>query len=142
MTASEVAAAIPRGRWRRLSAGEGTKGPRRYDWVLKPLVAPIDPSWGRWLLVRRSLSTPTELAYDVVFGLVDTPLAEMVRVAGSRWAIEDSFETAKGQVGLDQYEVRRWPGWYRHMTLARLAHAYLTVTRAHAAATAQEKGGP
>jgi SRSO17 transposase len=141
VTASEVAAAIPRGYWRRLSAGEGAKGPRLYDWALKPLVAPIDPGWGRWLLVRRRLSKLTELAYYVVFGRVDTPLAEIVRVAGSRWAIEESFETAKGEVGLDQYEVRRWTGWYRHMTLALLAHAYLSVTRTHAAATAQEKGG-
>ena len=141
VTAAQVAAKIPPGHWQRLSAGEGAKGPRLYDWTLKPLVGPVDPGWGRWLLVRRSLSQPTELAYYVVFGPVGTPLTAMVRVAGSRWAIEESFETAKGEVGLDQYEVRRWTGWYRHITLALLAHAYLTVTRAHAAAAAQEKGG-
>ena len=67
-----------------------------------------------------------------------TPLAALVRVAGTRWAIEESFESAKGEVGLDHYEVRRWPGWYRHITLALLAHAYLTVTRA----AAVEKGDP
>jgi SRSO17 transposase len=65
----------------------------------------------------------------------------MVRVAGSRWAIEESVETAKGEVGLDHYEVRRWTSWYRHITLALLAHAYLTVTRARAAAAARAKGG-
>jgi len=101
----------------------------------------VDPGWGRWLLVRRSLSEPTELAYDLVFGPVGTPLAEMVRVAGSRWAIAESLETAKGEVGLDHDEVRRWIGWYRHITLALLAHAYLTVTRAHAGATVGEKRG-
>jgi SRSO17 transposase len=75
----------------------------------------------------------------MVFGPVGTSLAEMVRAAGSRWAIEESFETAKGEVGLDHYEVRRLTRWYRHMTLALLAHAYLTATRAHAAA--RGKGG-
>ena len=77
----------------------------------------------------------------MVCGPVGTPLAEIVRAAGSRWAIEESFETTKGEVGLDQYEVRSWTGWYRHITLALLAHAFLTVTRARAVAPAPEKGG-
>ncbi len=142
LTAAQVAARM-RGRdWQRLSAGDGAKGPRIDDGALQPLVGPVDPAWGCWLLVRRSLSEPTELAYYVVFGPVGPPVTEMVRVAGSRWAIEESCETAKGEVGLDQYEVRRWTGWYRHITLALLAHAYLTVTRAAATAPAQEKGGP
>jgi SRSO17 transposase len=140
-TAAAVAAAIPAGHWQCLSAGAGTKGPRLYDWALTPLVGPVDPDRGRWLLVRRSLSKPTELAYYVVFAPVGTPLAEMVRVAGTRWAIEESFETAKGEVGLDHYEGRSWIGWHRHITLALLAHAYLTVTRASTAAEAREKGG-
>lgn len=141
VTAAQVAAMIRRGDWQRLSAGEGAKGPRLYDWALQPLVGPIDSGWGRWLLVRRRLGKPTELAYYVVFAPVLTPLAEMVRVAGSRWAIEEGLETAKGEVGLDHYEVRRWTGWYRHITLALLAHAYLTVTRAHAAAAVRAKRG-
>ncbi len=140
-TAAEVATAIPPRHWQRLSAGQGAKGPRLYDWALQPLVGPVGPGWGRWLLVRRSLSAPTELAYYVVFGPVDTCLAEMVRVAGTRWAIEESLETAKGEVGLDHYEVRRWTGWYRHTTLALFAHAYLTVIRAYAAAETRAKGG-
>src|SRR5262245_3343224 len=140
-TVAEVTAALPQRAWQQLSAGEGVKGPRLYDWAVKPLVAPVDPRWGRWLLVRRSLSTPTERAYYLVCGPVTTPLAEMVRVAGSRWAIEECLAIAKGEVGLDHYEVRRWTGWYRHITLALLAQAYLTVTRAQAAAKAQEKGG-
>jgi SRSO17 transposase len=141
VTVAALAARAARGDWQRLSAEDGAKGPRIYDWALKPLVGPVDPDWGLWLLVRRSLSEPTELAYDVVFGPVGTPLAEMVRVAGTRWAIEASFETAKGEVGLDHYEVRSWTGWYQHMTLVLLAHAFLTVTRAGAAAPAPEKGG-
>jgi SRSO17 transposase len=83
----------------------------------------------QWLLVRRSRSTPTELAYYCAFGPAETRLTELVRVAGTRWAIEESFEDAKGTVGLDQYEVRKWTAWYRHVTLALLAHAYLEVTR-------------
>jgi SRSO17 transposase len=142
LTVAEVAAATPHGHWHRVRAGEGAKGPRLYDGALKPMVGPVDPGWGRWLLVRRRLSEPAELAYDVVVGPLGTPVAEMVRVAGSRWAIEESLETAKGEVGLDQYEVRRWTGWYRHLTLALLAHAYLTITRAHAAAAVGEKGEP
>ncbi|MBI3326438.1 MAG: IS701 family transposase [Nitrospinae bacterium] len=141
-TAATVAATLVRREWQRLSAGDGAKGPRLYDWALTLLVGPVDPAWGRWLLVRRSLSDPTDLAYYVVWGPVGTPLAEMVRAAGTRWAIEESFETTKGEVGLDHDEVRSWTGWYRHITLALLAHAFLTVTRAHAAALAPAKGGP
>jgi SRSO17 transposase len=136
VAAKTLAAAIPEGEWERLSAGEGAKGPRVYDWARVPIRALPEPGWDYWLLVRRSVADPTELAYYVCFGPADTPLAELVRVAGSRWAIEESFESAKGEVGLDHYEVRRWPGWYRHITLALLAHAYLTVTRA----AAVEKG--
>ena len=141
-TSMQVAARMRRCDWQQLSAGEGAQGPRLYDWAVIPLAGPVDLSWGRWLLVRRRLSEPTELAYYVVYGPVTTPVAEMVRVAGSRWAVEESLQTAKGEVGLDQYEVRRWLGWYRHITLALLAHAYLTVTRVQAIAAAQEKGGP
>lgn len=141
-TAAAVAAALGCRAWQQLSAGDGAKGPRLYDWALTPLVAPVDPRWGRWLLVRRSLSDPKDLAYYLVWGPVSTSLAEMVRAAGTRWAIEESFETTKGEVGLDHYEVRSWTGWYRHITLALLAHAFLTVTRAHAVAPPPEKGGP
>src|SRR5205085_8643053 len=91
----------------------------------------------RWLLVRRNLDKPEEMAYYVVFAPRQTKLEEMVRVAGARWAIEESFQSAKGEVGLDHYEVRSWAGWYRHITLAMLAHAYLTVTRARAVAQAE-----
>ena len=78
---------------------------------------------------RVSVREPEELAYYVCYGPTGTTLEELVRVAGTRWAIEECFEEAKGQVGLDQYEVRRWDDWYRHITLAMLAHAYLAVVR-------------
>ena len=86
--------------------------------------------WRRWLLVRRSLSDPTELTAYVVFAPHETTLATVVHVAGSRWTIEQCFEEAKGEVGLDQYEIRSWTGWYRHITLAMWAYALLTVLRA------------
>lgn len=133
----EVAAGIAPGDWQRLSAGDGAKGPRVYDWAVLPLARLPEPGWGHWLLVRRSLADPTDLAYYVVFGPADTTLAEMVRVAGSRWAIEESFEMAKGEAGLDQYEVRRWNSWYRHITLSLLAHAFLVATRAAAQAISE-----
>ena len=85
----------------------------------------------RWLLVRRS-RRDGELAFDACYGPAATPLVGLVRVAGARWAVEESFQQAKGEVGLDHDEVRRWPGWYRHITLALLAHAFLAVTRTQA----------
>jgi len=125
-----ILAALPEESWTRLSAGNGTKGPRWYDWRWLPLAEPPEPGWRRWLLVRRSVSTPMELQAYVVFALQATTLEAVVRVAGSRWTIESSFEAAKGEVGLDHYEVRTWTGWYRHITLAMWALALLTIMRA------------
>jgi SRSO17 transposase len=125
-----ILAALPEDGWTRLSAGEGAKGPRWYDWRWLPLADPVDPAWRRWLLVRRRVSPPTELRGYVVFAPQDTTLAEVVRVAGTRWGIEQLFEAAKGEVGLDHYEVRSWTGWYRHITLAMWALALLAVLRA------------
>ncbi len=132
-----VAARLAPPEWERLSAGNGAKGPRLYDWALIPLREPAPAGWERFLLVRRSLSDPTELAYYRGYGPTGTPRAEAVRVAGTRWAVEETIETSKGEVGLDQYEVRHWTPWYRYITLAMLAHAYLCVVRA----SAVEKGG-
>jgi SRSO17 transposase len=129
-----VLAALPEEGWSRLSAGDGAKGPRWYDWRWLPLAEPLEPGWCRWLLVRRSMSAPKELQAYVVFAPQDTTLAEVVRVAGMRWTIESGFEAAKGEVGLDHYEVRSWTGWYRHITLAMWALALLTVLRAGAIA--------
>lgn len=132
--AAQLAAQAPLEEWVCLSAGEGAKGPRFYDWLRVPIRPLKAPGKGYWLLVRRSIVKPDEVAYYVCFGSAETTLEELVRVAGSRWAIEEGFEAAKGQVGLDQYEVRRWVGWYRHITLALLAHAFLAVTQHQAAA--------
>ncbi len=140
VAADEVAAGLGPDAWQYLSAGDGAKGPRVYDWVRVALVCPDPPGWAHWLLVRRSRTDRTELAYYVCAGPTDTALATLVRVAGARWAVEECLEAAKGEVGLDQYEVRRWLPWYRHVTLALLAHAYLAVLRAHAEARDQ-KGG-
>ena len=118
--------------WVRRSAGDGAKGPRVYDWARVEIRPLKEPGKGYWLLVRRSIAEPGELAYYVCFGPVDTTLEELVRVAGSRWTIEECFKEAKGEVGLDQYEVRKWDGWYRHITLAMLAHACLAVVRRQA----------
>ena len=129
-----ILAALPTEGWTRLSAGEGAKGPRWYDWRWLPLAEPLEPNWRRWLLVRRSVSDSQDLQAYVVFAPQETPLAEVVRVAGTRWTIEQLFEAAKGDVGLDHYEVRSWTGWFRHITLAMWALALLTVLRAGAIA--------
>lgn len=140
----DLLAELPTEGWTRLSAGDGAKGPRLYDWLLMPLMDPLVDGWKRWLLVRRSLSDPTDLTAYACCAPQDTPLSTLVQVAGHRWEIEAAFEEAKGEVGLDHYEVRSWTGWYRHITLACLAHALLTVVRAKAQDTALEaqKGGP
>lgn len=131
-----LSAAVPEAAWQRLSAGAGAKGPRLYDWVRVP-IRPLSEPGRYWLLVRRSLADG-ELAHYLCFCPSEASLADLVDVAGRRWAIEESFQTAKGEVGLDQYQVRRYDAWYRHITLACLAHAFLTATRA---ATSGEKGG-
>jgi SRSO17 transposase len=126
---STLLKALPADGWQRLSAGEGEKGPRWYDWYRLPLVPPLQAGYERWFLVRRSLHNAEDMQAYVVFAPVGTSLEELVRVAGRRWTIEVAFEAAKGEVGLDQYEVRSWTGWYRHVTLALFAQALLTVVR-------------
>jgi SRSO17 transposase len=123
------AAGVPPGCWHRLSAGEGAKGPRLYGWAFLPYRGGAPAGWAKGLLVRRKLDEPDELAFYLTLAPEGTTLADLVRVAGSRWTIEACFEAAKGEVGLDEYEVRSWTGWYRHVTLAMLAHAYLAVVR-------------
>jgi SRSO17 transposase len=128
-TVEQLVAELPAAAWTRLSAGEGSQGPRWYDWACLALPYTAAAGSAHWLLARRSVSDPTKLAYYRVYGPMDTPVTEMVRVAGRRWTIEEGFEQAKGEVGLDQYEVRRYDAWYRYVTLALLAHATLEVTR-------------
>lgn len=114
--------------WQRLSAGDGAKGPRLYDWACLPYRGAA-PGFQCALLVRRSLADPDETTFYLTHAPTGTPLGDLVRIAGRRWTIESCFEQAKGEVGLDQYEVRSYPGWHRHVTLAMLAHAYLAVLR-------------
>jgi SRSO17 transposase len=114
--------------WQRLSAGEGSQGPRWYDWGWLALPYRWLPEgWQQWLLARRSISQPDEIAFYFVFAPATVTLDEVVRAAGTRWQVEEGFELAKQEVGLDEYEVRQWQGWYRHMTLSMFALAFLTV---------------
>ncbi|MFJ4469578.1 IS701 family transposase [Streptomyces sp. NPDC089424] len=132
----------PEDAWERHSCGAGAKGPRVYDWAAARLPAIDDfdgdaPTHDRWVLARRSLARPDEIAYYLAYAPAGTGITELVRIAGTRWAIEEAFQAAKNECGLDQYEVRRYPGWYRHITLAMLAHAFLA---AMAAAAGTERG--
>jgi SRSO17 transposase len=125
---------VPADDWQRLSAGDGAKGPRLYDWAYLPYRSDTAPGWKKGLLIRRKIAKPDELTFYLTLAPEATALAELVRVAGTRWTVEACFEAAKGEVGLDEYEVRSWTGWHRHITLAMLAHAYLAVLRQTAAA--------
>jgi len=122
-----LAALLPQEAWGVLSAGEGSKGPRLYEWAWLQLSEVTPSGRARWVLIRRSLSDSSKRAYYRASGPAQTTLAELVRVAGSRWKVEEGYEQAKGEVGLDQYEVRTWRAWYRYVTLALLAHAALVV---------------
>ncbi len=136
-----IVAALPNAGWETLSAGMGSKGQRWYDWQRVELSDPPQIGWKRWLLVRRSISDPSEVTAYVAFALAGTTLAQQVRVAGMRWTVEESIQTAKGEVGLDHYEVRSWTGWYRHMTLAMWAQAFLSVIRTKTGAEVAPKKG-
>jgi SRSO17 transposase len=136
---ADWAAEFAPGAWQRLSAGEGAKGPRLYDWAYRAFEGAA-AGWRQGLLVRRSLSNAEELAFYLTYAPETSRLEDLVRVAGLRWSIEVCFEAAKGEVGLDQYEVRRWSGWHRHITLALLAHAYLVVIRSQAGGEKRPSG--
>jgi SRSO17 transposase len=127
VAAERLAARVPPERWLRISAGYGAKGRRWYAWSRLPLSPAGAPEgWGRWLLLRRSL-TNGELAYYACAGPTGLPLVALVRIAGSRWRVEEAFQAGKGLCGLDQHQVRRWRSWYRWVTLAMLAYAFLVV---------------
>ena len=136
-----ILAELPSEGWERRSAGVGSKGPRTYDWRRVELNDPAQPGFKRWLLFRRSISDPSEVTAYIAFALAGTSLAEQVRAAGMRWTVEESIQTGKGEVGLDHYEVRSWTGWYRHMTLAMWAGAFLSVIRRETGAEEAPKKG-
>ena len=124
---ADVAAVLEPDEWQRPSCGDGAQGDRLYDWAYVPLrPAPAD-GWVHALAIRRSISDPDELAYYLVYAPTDTPLTAIVLALGARWTIEEVFKLAKQRVGLDEYEVRSWTGWHRHMTLALLALAALVL---------------
>ncbi|HEV2121462.1 MAG TPA: IS701 family transposase [Chloroflexota bacterium] len=138
----DIVARVAPEAWVQLSAGDGAKGPRVYEWAWGVIrESAFQEGWLEWWVARRSLRDPTDIAYYLACAPADTRLQKLVQVAGTRWAVEESLETAKGEVGLDQYEVRKWTGWYRHITLALLAHAFLTVTRAQTVESDGQKGG-
>lgn len=130
---------LPKQKWKKLSCGPGTKGQRFYHWAFVPFGTPTEKGLRKGLLVRRCLKNPAELAYYFTHAPQRTTLAELVRVAGSRWAIEECFEQAKQETGLDEYEVRSWTGWYRHITLSMFAQAFLAVVRAKNNAPSRKK---
>lgn len=117
--------------WQRLSMGDGTKGPRLFDWACVPILHRWEDDGKHWLLMRRCINDPKQKAYYFVFGPAGTTLQEMVKAIGARWRIEDDFETSKA-MGLADSEVRCFIGWYRHITLVMLAHAFLAIVCAQA----------
>ncbi|MEV8607936.1 IS701 family transposase [Amycolatopsis sp. NPDC051373] len=120
---------LPERAWRRLSVGAGAHGPREYDWARVPIRSGCRAGRGHWLLARRSISDPTEIAYYVCYGPRRSTLLNLAWIAGTRWRIEECFQQAKNEAGLDQYQVRSWRAWYAHITLSMLAHAWLAVSK-------------
>jgi SRSO17 transposase len=148
-TAKDIADALPASAWRRLSSGAGTKGPRLHDWAfakLSDVEAPDEGSakpglWTRGLLIRRNIADG-ERAFFLTWAPAGTHLKTLVAVEGHRWAIEDGFETAKNELGLDHNETRSWHGWHRHVSLVMLAFAMLAAIRHRANAAPRKKTRP
>ena len=128
---SEVVASWPSQVWKRLSVVEGEKGSIEYRWGRARVVESRDqlPGPDIWLLARRSLSDPKQVAYYLAYAPATISLATLVSVAASRYTVEQCIEEAKGETGLDEYEVRFWQSWYRHITLSMMAHAWLAWIR-------------
>ena len=129
--ADEAAAGLRKQAWQKLSAGAGAKGRRYYDWARIPLNPPGKPGC-HWVLMRRNRRTG-ETAFYRCYSPRRVALAELARIAGRRWTIEETFQTGKELTGLDQHQVRTWTSWYRWTTLVMLAHAFLAAARSHAA---------
>jgi SRSO17 transposase len=148
-TAEDIARTLPRSAWRRLSAGAGTKGARLHDWAYCEL-ADLDASeygneqtgtWTRGLLIRRNIADG-DMAFFSTWCPAGTKIKTLVEVEGYRWAIEDSFETAKNELGLDHNETRSWHGWHRHVSLVMLAFGMLAAIRHHANAQPADVPSP
>jgi hypothetical protein len=135
--AGQLAARLPPAAWQRYSAGPGAKGHRYYDWALIGLSAAAGQIGHRWLLIRRSRRT-RELAFYRCYAAAPVPLPTLVKIAGCRWTVEENFQASKQLTGLDQHQARRWTSWYRWVTLAMLASAFLAITTA----TEQARPGP
>jgi SRSO17 transposase len=128
----QLARTTPAPAWQRLSVGDGAKGPRVYDWAAARFGLPTEGGLLHRLLIRRSVTDPDDLAYYLCLAPQGMSGKDLAQAAGQRWAIETCFECAKQQTGLDEYEVRSWVGWYRHVTLSMLALAFLAAVRAEA----------
>ncbi len=139
--ADVLVAELHASRWQRLSVGAGAHGPREYDWAYRQIEGTWQRGRGHWLLARRSLSPNSkgelEIAYYICYGPARSRLVGLAWVAGTRWHVEEAFQQAKGEAGLDHYQVRSWRAWYAHITLSMLALAWLAASKAVAA-----KGDP
>ncbi|GHO90102.1 hypothetical protein KSF_001500 [Reticulibacter mediterranei] len=142
-TVAQVIAALPKRQWKRLSVGTGAKGPRLYDWVRVRVIESYEdlPGPEVWRLSRRSISSPDEITYYFAFAPLAVPLSTLALVAGTRYTVEQCIEEAKGEVGFDQYEVRHYHSWYRHLTLALMAHTWLTTEQAREKNGERSDGG-
>ncbi|QIS23450.1 IS701 family transposase [Nocardia terpenica] len=131
--ADELIAELPATAWQRLSVGAGAHGPREYDWARRPIEGTWARGRGHWLLARRSISDPSEISYYLCYGPHRSRLVDLAWTAGSRWHVEEAFQQAKGEAGLDHYQVRDWRAWHAHITLSMLALAWLAASKAVAA---------
>lgn len=132
LTAEKLAAQLPETTWTPVSSGMGAQRERVHDWACLPLSERCPAGLQRWLLMRRSPDDPEDLAYYLACGPEATAMGELIRVCDARWQVEECFAQAKGEVGMDQYEVRTWTAWHRFVTLCMVAHALLVVLRAQA----------
>jgi SRSO17 transposase len=129
----QVLATVPKTVWERRSCGAGTKAERYYDWAAVVVTVKDQPpadGYGHTLLIRRSVTDPTELEFFLAHAPAHTPIPELIAVAGMRWKIEENNGQGKDLLGLDQYQVRKWTLWHRHVSACMLAHAFLAATRA------------
>jgi SRSO17 transposase len=128
---SQIIRSLPSQSWKRLAVMEGEKGPIEYHWTSARVVESRDrlPGPDVWLLARRSLSDPKQVAYYLAYAPIGTSFETLIRVASTRYTVEQCIEEAKGETGLDEYEVRFWHSWYRHITLSMMAHAWLASIR-------------